>query len=78
MQNLKIITSILGLWSAMVFSQNYKTSVTALEGKEFPKINAENQAQFKVYFPDAKSVVLEGGDGMQNLKSVTTKDKDGF
>lgn len=78
MQNLKIITSILGLCSAMVFSQNYKTSVTALEGKEFPKINTEKQAQFKVDFPDAKSVVLEGGDGMQNLKSVTNKDKDGF
>lgn len=78
MQNLKIITSILGFCSITMFSQNYKTSVTALEGKEFPKINAENQAQFKVYFPDAKSVVLEGGDGMQNLKSVTAKDKDGF
>ena len=78
MQNLKVITSILGLCSVMVFSQNYKTSSTALEGKEFPKINVENNAQFKVYFPDAKSVVLEGGDGMQNLKSVIAKDKDGF
>jgi enterochelin esterase-like enzyme len=78
MQNLKLITSILGLCSAMMFSQNYKTSSTTLEGKEFPKVNAGRQAQFKVYFPDAKSVVLEGGDGMQNLKSVTTKDEEGF
>ncbi|UKB81487.1 alpha/beta hydrolase-fold protein [Chryseobacterium sp. MEBOG07] len=78
MQNLKLITSILGLCSAMMFSQNYKTSSTILEGKEFPKVNAERQAQFKVYFPAAKSVVLEGGDGMQNLKSVTAKDEDGF
>lgn len=78
MQNLKIITSILGFCSITLFSQNYKTSVTALEGKEFPKINAEKQTQFKVYFPDAKSLVLEGGDGMQNLKSVTAKDKEGF
>lgn len=78
MQNLKILTSILGLCSSMVFSQNYKTSSTALEGKEFPKINTEGKAQFKVYFPDAKSVSLDGGDGMQNLKSATAKDKEGF
>ncbi|WP_082383966.1 alpha/beta hydrolase-fold protein [Chryseobacterium sp. ERMR1:04] len=78
MQNLKIITSILGLCSAMVFSQNYTTSITALEGKEFPKVDTERQTQFKVYFPDAKSVILEGGDGMQNLKPTINKDKEGF
>ncbi|MET3538937.1 alpha/beta hydrolase-fold protein [Chryseobacterium limigenitum] len=78
MQNLKTITSILGLCSAMMFSQDYTTSSTALEGKVFPKINTERQAQFKVYFPDAKSVVLDGGDGMQDLKSVIAKDRNGF
>lgn len=78
MQNLKIITSIFGLCSTMVFSQNYKTSITASEGKEFPKISVEKQAWFKVYFPEATSVILEGGDGMQHVKSTATKDKDGF
>lgn len=78
MQKLKIITSILGLCSAIVFSQNYKTSVTILEGKEFPKVDAQGKTQFKVYFPEAQSVILDGGDGMKNIKSTTTKYKDGF
>ncbi|MFP3598657.1 alpha/beta hydrolase-fold protein [Chryseobacterium sp. SIMBA_029] len=78
MQYLKIITSIIGLCSSMVFSQHYTTSSTALEGKEFPKVDTERNVQLKVYFPDAKSVVLEGGDGMKNLQSSATKDKDGF
>lgn len=62
----------------MVFSQHYITSSTALEGKEFPKLNAERNVQLKVYFPEAKSVVLDGGDGMKDLKSTATKDKNGF
>lgn len=78
MQKLKIITSILSLCSAMVFSQHYTTSVTALKGKEFPKVDKERQTQFKVYFPEAKSVALERGDGMQNIKSTVAKDKEGF
>lgn len=78
MQNLKIITAMLGLSSAMVFSQHYKTSSTVMEGKEFPKINAQGEVQLKVYFPDAKSVILEGGDGMKEVKSVPIKDKQGF
>lgn len=78
MQHLKIITSIIGLCSSMVFSQHYTTSSTALEGKEFPKVDAGRNVQLKVHFPDAKSVVLDGGDGMKNLKSAATKDKDGF
>lgn len=78
MQNLKIITAMLGLSSAMVFSQHYKTSSTVLEGKEFPKINTEGEVQLKVYFPDAKSFILEGGDGMKEVKSVPIKDKQGF
>ncbi|WP_312764770.1 alpha/beta hydrolase-fold protein [Epilithonimonas sp.] len=78
MQPIKIITAVLALSSSLVFSQNYKTSSTAKAGKEFPKIDADGKAQFKVYFPEAKSVILEGGDGMQNIKSNTTKDKEGF
>lgn len=78
MQNFKLISTVFVLCSSMVFSQNFKTSLTTKEGKEFPKINAEGKAAFKVYFPDAASVVLEGGDGMQNIKSTTSKDKDGF
>ena len=61
----------------MFASQEWKTSVTALPGKDFPKINSKNQVEFNVYFPDAKSVILEGGDGMQRLKSVAAKRKDG-
>ena len=78
MKPFKILTVVIALSSSLVFSQNYKTSSTAKSGKEFPKINAKGNAQFKVQFPDAKSVILEGGDGMQNVQSTITKDKDGF
>lgn len=78
MKPFKILTAVLVLSSSLIFSQNYKTSSTAKSGKEFPKINAKGNAQFKVQFPDAKSVILEGGDGMQNVRSTMTKDKDGF
>ena len=78
MKSFKIITAVLTLSSSIIFSQNYKTSSTAKSGKEFPKIDANRNAQFKVQFPDAKSVILEGGDGMQNVKSIVNKDKDGF
>ena len=62
----------------MVFSQNYKTSSTAKNGKDFPKVDAERKAQFKVYFPDARSVVLEGGDGMRKFDVEATEGTDGF
>lgn len=78
MQNFKLISTVFVLCSSLVFSQNFKTSITAKEGKEFPKINTEGKAVFRVHFPNADSVVLEGGDGMQNVKSTTTKDRDGF
>jgi len=78
MQPFKILVLVLFGSSSFLFSQNYKTSSTAKAGKEFPKIDKDAKAEFKVYFPEAKSVILEGGDGMQNVKSVTTKDKDGF
>ncbi|MEN4761021.1 alpha/beta hydrolase-fold protein [Chryseobacterium sp. C39-AII1] len=77
MQNFKILTSILCFYSAILFSQ-YTTSVTATKGKDFPKIDVKGNAEFKAYFPDAKSVVLEGGDGMKNVQSSVTKDKNGF
>lgn len=62
----------------MVFSQTYKTSATVLPGKEFPKIDAERKAKFRVYFPNAKTVTLEGGDGMQSIKTTSSKDENGF
>jgi enterochelin esterase family protein len=62
----------------MVFSQDYKTSSTALPGKEFPRIDSEKKAEFRVYFPDAKTVILDGGDGMKSIKSSASKDKNGF
>ena len=78
MKTIKIITAILYFSSLFVFSQNYKTSSTAKAGRKFPKVDAERNAQFKVYFLEAKSVVLEGGDGMQNVKTSLTKDSLGF
>jgi len=78
MKSFKIITAVLTLSSSIIFSQNFKTSSTAKSGKDFPKIDANKNAQFKVQFLDAKSVILEGGDGMQNVKSTVNKDKDGF
>ncbi|SHF00829.1 alpha/beta hydrolase-fold protein [Chryseobacterium sp. OV279] len=72
------ISLLLILFSSVVFSQTYKTSLTALPGKEFPKIDAQRKAEFQVYFPDAKSVALEGGDGMQSIQSSVSKGKNGF
>ncbi|MGC5745501.1 alpha/beta hydrolase-fold protein [Chryseobacterium sp. NFX27] len=78
MQYSKKTPLILVLFSSIVFSQAYKTSSTALPGKEFPKIDAAKKAEFRVYFPDAKSVILDGGDGMKSVKSSASKEKDGF
>lgn len=72
------ISLLLILFSSVAFSQTYKTSSTTLPGKEFPKINAQKKAEFQVYFPDAKSVTLEGGDGMQSIQSSVSKGKNGF
>lgn len=78
MQYSKKIPLILILFSSVVFSQVYKTSSTVLSGKQFPRIDSEKKAEFRVYFPDAKSVTLDGGDGMKSIKSSVSKDKDGF
>ncbi|SHG15347.1 alpha/beta hydrolase-fold protein [Chryseobacterium vrystaatense] len=78
MQYTKKISFILVLCSSIVFSQTYKPSLTVLPGKEFPKIDTERKAEFRVYFPDAKSVILDGGDGMKSVQSSASKDKDGF
>lgn len=78
MQNFKIITALFALSSSLIFSQNYKTSTTAKSGKEFPKVDADGKVKFKVYLPDAKSVNLQGGDGMKTMEVITSKDKDGF
>ncbi|MCD9853373.1 hypothetical protein LUD75_01550 [Epilithonimonas sp. JDS] len=78
MQKFKIITAALVFSSALLFSQNFKTSVTAKNGKEFPKIDADRKAEVKVYFPKAKSVTIEGGDGMQNLSYDAAEGTDGF
>lgn len=78
MQKLKIISAALVFSSALLFSQNFKTSVTAKDGKEFPRIDANRKAEFKVYFPKAKSVTIEGGDGMQNLSYDAAEGTDGF
>jgi enterochelin esterase family protein len=78
MQNFKILLTFLTLYSSTVFSQNLKKSVDATEGKHLPIINSERKVRFKVYFPNASSVVLEGGDGMQNIKSMAMKDNLGF
>ncbi|SFN03514.1 enterochelin esterase [Chryseobacterium oleae] len=72
------ISFLLILFSSVAFSQTYKTSSTALPGKEFPKIDAQKKAEFQVYFPDATSVILEGGDGMQSIQSSVSKGKNGF
>ncbi|REC79318.1 hypothetical protein DRF60_05665 [Chryseobacterium elymi] len=78
MQYSKKISLIFVLFSSIVFSQVYKTSSTVLPGKQFPRIDSEKKAEFRVYFPDAKSVTLDGGDGMKSIKSSVAKDKDGF
>lgn len=78
MRKITILSAAFALCSSLGFSQNFKTSVTAKEGKEFPKTDVERKSKFKVYFPKAKSVILEGGDGMQNMEFLTTRDKEGF
>lgn len=72
------ISLIAILFSSIAFSQTYKTSSTVLSGKEFPKIDAERKAEFQVYFPDAQSVILDGGDGMKSIKSSASKGENGF
>ena len=78
MQRIKIITAVLALGSSFLFSQNFKTSATSKDGKAFPKIDANRKAEFKGYFPKAKSVTIEGGDGMQNLSYDAAEGTDGF
>lgn len=78
MQYPQKISFIFVLFSSIVFSQAYTTSSAALPGKEFPKINSERKTEFHVYFPDAKSVTLDGGDGLKNIQSSVSKDKNGF
>jgi enterochelin esterase family protein len=78
MQYSKKISLVFVLFSSIVFSQDYKTSSTALPGKEFPRMDSERKAEFRVYFPDAKTVTLDGGDGMKSIKSSASKDKNGF
>ncbi len=78
MKSFKIIPLALTLSSLILFSQNYKTSSTAKSGKEFPKIDADRKAEFKAYFPNAKSVTIEGGDGMHNLSYDAAQGTDGF
>ncbi|KMQ61924.1 hypothetical protein ACM40_06270 [Chryseobacterium sp. BLS98] len=78
MQYSKKISLVFVLFSSIVFSQDYKTSSTALPGKEFPRMDSERKAEFRVYFPDAKTVILDGGDGMKSIKSSASKDKNGF
>lgn len=73
----KIFLSLI-LFSSTVFSQTYTMSSTVLPGKEFPKIDSERKAKFRVYLPDAQSVVLNGGDGMKSIKSTASKGQDGF
>lgn len=78
MLHLKIIASFLLLSSSMVLAQSYTISKTAKPGKKFPKIDAEAKVQFKVYFPNAASVVLDGGDGLRNLEATSAKDQEGY
>ncbi|MCG2793513.1 MAG: hypothetical protein L6262_08215 [Weeksellaceae bacterium] len=78
MIHLKKIASLLVFSSSIVFSQSADVSATAKPGKEFPKIDKNDSVQFKVYFPDAKSVVLDGGDAVKNLKSTAFKDPKGY
>lgn len=73
----KIFLSLI-VFSSTVFSQTYTMSSTALPGKEFPKMDSERKAKFRVYLPDAQSVVLDGGDGMKSIKSTASKGQDGF
>lgn len=77
MSSIKIIKAVLFLSSSLFFSQNFKTSATAKAGKEFPRIDENRKAEFKVYFPKAKSVMIEGGDGMQNLSYDAAQGTDG-
>jgi len=78
MRNIKTITTVLGMFSAMMFSQEFTTSVTASKNNGFPKVDTKGHALFRVHFPKANSVILEGGDGMKNIKSTTIKEQDGF
>jgi len=55
--------------------EDFKTSPSAAIGRQFPQVNSEGRARFKVHAPDAHSVRINlGGPGGTPL----TKGEDGF
>jgi len=52
-------------------------AVTNAGSAEFPKVYADGRAIFKGNFPDAKSVRLEGGQGLCPTPAAMLKDSDG-
>lgn len=74
----KNLIVILGFCSTLLFSQEFRISRTAQPGKEYPKVSTDGKAVFRVYFPNADKVVLDGGDGMKNVKSTVHRNPDGF
>lgn len=71
-----ILSAQLGLAEDTAWKDDWKPSVTNLSGQEFPKINSERRAQFRIKAPDAKEVsvnigkpltVTKGDDGVWTI-----------
>src|SRR6185437_10663235 len=52
-------------------------ATTTVPSSEYPRVYADGRAIFRVHFPTAKSVQLEGGQGLCSKPVPLTKDADG-
>jgi enterochelin esterase-like enzyme len=69
---LTILSAQLGLAQDKPWKDDWKPSAANIAGQEFPKINSERRAQFKIKAPEAKDVAVNIGRPL-----VVTKSDDG-
>src|SRR5919106_2462448 len=69
---LTTLSAPLGLAQDTPWKDDWKPSAANIAGQEFPRINSERRAQFKIKAPDAKEVAVNIGRPL-----VVTKSDDG-
>ena len=60
-----------------VAATDWKPSVTNLAGEEYPRVNSERRAQFRIKAPDAESVSVNIGSANMGSPLTVTKSDDG-
>ena len=58
--------------------EDFKPSTVNQPGQEYPQVNSQGYARFKILAPEAKSVVVSLGLGGAKGGTVLTKDSDGY